>query len=253
VTITERPPGAPRRRRLSRPVLELRGVTKVYPGPLEVLHGIDLVIGHGELAAILGPSGSGKSTLLHLMGTLDRPTHGSVRLDGMEVARMGDGQLSAVRARRIGFVFQHFFLLDGMSALDNVAGGLLYHGIPQAERRRRAAAERRRRAAATLVRVGLGARLRHQPAALSGGERQRVAIARALVSRPAIILADEPTGNLDSESGAGILHLLETLNRQEGTTIVVVTHDPEIAGRARRRIRLRDGSVIDDTRRKPVG
>jgi putative ABC transport system ATP-binding protein len=240
VILTERPPLAPDQDGAGSPVLELRGVTKLYPGPLEVLHGIDLVIRHGELVAIVGPSGSGKSTLLHLMGTLDRPTRGTVRLDGLEVARMGDRQLSAVRARRIGFVFQQFFLLNGLSALDNVAGGLLYQGIPQAERRRRAAE--------MLRRVGLGERLRHPPAALSGGERQRVAIARALVARPAVVFADEPTGNLDSAAGAGILDLLEELHRQERTTVVVITHDLEVAARMQRQVRVRDGVVVDDLR-----
>jgi putative ABC transport system ATP-binding protein len=219
-------------------VLELVGVRKEYPGGVEALRGVSLAVAKGELVAIVGPSGSGKSTLLHVMGTLERPSDGVVRVDGHDTAAMSDPELAALRAHRIGFVFQQFFLLDGMSALDNVATGMLYAGV--------GAAERRAAAREALERVGLGHRLEQATQKLSGGERQRVAIARALLGGPAIVFADEPTGNLDSRTSEGIIGLLHELHAQ-GATILVITHEREIAAAFPRRIALRDGVVESDS------
>jgi len=223
------------------PALELVDVVKEYAGdpPIRALDGVSIRIERGELTAIVGPSGSGKSTLLHVIGTLDRASSGSVRLAGVETSAMSDRQLSAVRSQLIGFVFQQFFLLEGMSALDNVANGLLYRGISPSARRRSAAE--------ALERVGLGQRLSHPPNHLSGGERQRVAIARAIVNRPSIVLADEPTGNLDTRSGAAVMELIRELHA-EGRTIVIITHDRELAASLPRRISVRDGAIESDER-----
>jgi putative ABC transport system ATP-binding protein len=224
----------------ARPVLELAGVRRTYPGhpPVRALAGIDLSIRQGELVAIVGPSGSGKSTLLHVMGILDRPDSGSVRITGLDIAQLTDRELAALRSTRIGFVFQQFFLAEHSTVTNNVADGLLYTGTP--------AAERRRQAMRALHAVGLGHRGAARPTQLSGGERQRVAIARALVGRPAIVLADEPTGNLDSNNGHSIVALMEELNA-DGATIVIITHDHSLAARMPRQVEMLDGRIVRDS------
>ena len=223
-----------------RPALELRQVVKEYPSdpPVRALDDVSLRIDHGELVAIVGASGSGKSTLLNVMGTLDRPSEGVVEIDGVDTAGRSDNAVAGIRARKIGFVFQQFFLLPGMSAVENVANGLLYQGI--------APSERRARAADALGRVGLGHRLSHIPNHLSGGERQRVAVARALVHEPAFVLADEPTGNLDSRSTEAVMQLIRDLHA-DGTTIVVITHDNDIASELPRQVTVHDGAIIADS------
>lgn len=221
-------------------VVELVDVIKEYPGnpPLRVLHGMSLAIEHGELVAVVGASGSGKSTMLAIMGTLDDPTSGTVLIDGTDAAALAERERAVLRARRIGFVFQQFFLLPALSAVDNVALGLLYSGVP--------AAERAVRAAAALERVGLGARMKHRPGQLSGGEQQRVAIARAIVGEPSVLFADEPTGALDSTTGERILELLTSIS-ESGTAVVIITHDAHIAERTQRQVSIHDGRIVSDT------
>jgi putative ABC transport system ATP-binding protein len=221
------------------PIVRLQQVSRVFGGEVFALRDVDLEIGAGELVAIVGPSGSGKSTMLNLMGTLDRASAGEVVIDGLNLAQLGDSELSALRARRIGFVFQHFHLSPGVSALDNVADGLLYTGV--------GLRERRERAEEALRQVGLGHRLLHRPHQLSGGEKQRTAIARALARRPVLLLADEPTGALDSVSGEGVVELLLGLHTQ-GTAVVVITHDNGVAAHFDRQVSMLDGQIVDDRR-----
>jgi putative ABC transport system ATP-binding protein len=220
-------------------VLKVEGVTKTYgeQPPIAALRGVSFSVGQGELVGIVGPSGSGKSTLLHVVGTLERPSGGVVRINGVDAARLSDRELSQLRAREIGFVFQQFFLAEHATVRENVADGLLYAGVP--------APERYRRADEALERVGLSERATFKPTKLSGGERQRVAIARALVGRPAIVLADEPTGNLDSSTGASIMELIAELNTA-GATILIITHDAALADGLPRQIRMLDGEVVSD-------